>query len=316
MMEYRKFNNIEEKVSAMALGTWVFGGGKWWGNQKDSDSMAVMQKAIDEGINLFDTAPFYGNGRSEQLVGKFISSKKLRKKIVLATKLGLDPESPTFHNLKRDRMLREMDESLRRLATDYIDIYQIHFPDSDVPIKDSAKVMRDFYGQGLIKAVGVSNYSVEQMKEFMEYCPLHSLQPRYNMFSREIEKEILPFCIEKGISTLGYSPLHGGILTGKFFQLSAVIPDDMRRKRMKDLVEPAYSVNKKIFSEIEKVASDSGLTPAQFVLNWTMNRPGITCILAGARTAEQLEDDLGACGVNISKDNIEKTDRLLDNRIK
>ena len=196
-MKYRKFSGLDKEVSVLGLGTWAFGGDEWWGHQKESDSICVLERAVELGINLIDTAPAYGWGRSEKVVGKFLKKTGARKKIILATKLGLDKKSPTYKNLRPERMKEEIEQSFERLGVDFIDIYQIHWPDPDVPISESAPVMKEFLDRGLIGAIGVSNYDVSQMKEFMKYSPLHSLQPPYNMFKREIEKDILPFCIEK-----------------------------------------------------------------------------------------------------------------------
>jgi len=311
-MIYRKFTNLTEETSALALGTWVFGGGKWWGNQNDDVSRAVMEAAFSGGVNLFDTAPFYGIGRAEKLIGKFIDANKIRKKIVISTKLGLDPDAPGFHNLKRDRMKKELEESLTRLGTDYIDIYHIHWPDPNVPLKESAKTMREFYESGVIRAVGVSNYSVSEMKEFLDVCPLHSLQSPYSMFNRSVEKDILPFCVKNNISFMAYSPLHGGMLTGKFFKKGFIRPSDLRRKNMKDFGEPYYSAEKEAFREIEKLAAECGITPSAFALAWAMSGKGVNCVLAGARTPEQLAENLTAAEAIPDKAVLLQADKILN----
>ena len=182
-MEYRRISKVNIEISVLGLGTWAFGGDAWWGPQKDVDSLSVLEKAINEGINLIDTAPVYGKGHSEELIGKFLKKKRLRDKVIIATKLGLSwKNGRIYRDLSRKRMLEEIDESRRRLQTDYIDIYQVHWPDPNTPIAETATVMYEFYKKGLIRAIGVSNYSVEQMQEFMKYSPLHTLQPPYNMF--------------------------------------------------------------------------------------------------------------------------------------
>jgi len=313
-VEYRSIKNLDKKVSVLGLGTWVFGGDSWWGKQDDSVSFAVLERAREKGINFIDTAPFYGRGHSEDVVGKFIKDGGLRKEIILATKLGLDWSKKGFFNLQRDSMLREMDVSLKRLRTDYIDLYQIHWPDPNTPIGESAATMRGFYEQGLIKAVGVSNYSLPQIKEFMKNCPLHCIQPPYNMFKRGIEKEILPFCIKHGISVVTYSPLHGGVLTGKFFAPGAEIPKDLRRKNIADLKEPLFSVNKKILAEIKKIAGKYEGPLSRFVLRWTIQRKGITSVLLGARTVEQFTENAGAAEGDISEEDIKILDGILEKR--
>jgi len=314
-MEYRKFRNLPMEVSVLGLGTWAFGGDLWWGKQDDGVSRAVMERAFEEGINFIDTAPFYGRGHSEEVVGKFIKGHA-REEIILATKLGLDWTVKGFLNLKREKMLREIEESLKRLQVDYIDLYQIHWPDPAVPAKESARTMKEFYDGGLIKAVGVSNYSLSQTEEFMRYCPLHCLQPPYNMFQREIEKEILPFCVKNDISVITYSPLHGGVLTGKFFFDGAAVPKDMRRKNIEDLKEPLFSANKKILAEIKEIAAKYNKPLSRFVLRWSLQREGVTSVLTGARTVKQIEENAGASGWSVSEEDVKRVEGLLLKREK
>ena len=313
-MEYREINNLN--LSVLSLGTWAFGGDKWWGKQSDEDSRQVLESAVSRGMTTIDTAPVYGRGRSELVIGAFIKKKKLRGKVILATKLGLSWQGPKIlHNLGKKRMIEEFDESRKRLQTDYFDIYQVHWPDPDTPIRETAQVMYDFYQKGLIKAVGVSNYSLEQMTEFMKYCPLHTLQPQYSMFERTIEKEIIPFCIKNNIATLAYAPLYAGILTGKFFFDNVKIPDDTNRQmKRKDLEEPHFSINKQTLSELKTIASKYKKDLAQLVINWNFNQKGITTTIVGTRKISQLEDNLGSVGWKISLQDMQAINQILEQR--
>ncbi|MFH1504177.1 MAG: aldo/keto reductase [Candidatus Omnitrophota bacterium] len=306
-MEYKIISNTDLKVSVITLGTWAFGGDVWWGAQQDKDSMEALDAAIEKGITTIDTAPVYGRGRSERVIGVFIKKRKLREKVVLATKLGLSWEGPKIlHNLSKKRMLDELDESRQRLQTDYFDIYQVHWPDPNTSIGETAEVMCSLYEKGIIKAVGVSNYSAARMKEFMKYSPLHSLQPPYNMFKRSIEKDIVPFCLENNISILSYIPLQSGILTGKFFFDDVEVPDDLCRRNHKDLKQPYFSVNKQALTKIKEIADKYKKTLTQLVLNWTYSQQGITSIITGARNLKQLEENIDAVGWKInSEDNME-----------
>lgn len=315
-MEYRKLGGSSLEVSAICLGTWAFGGGKWWGKQEDKDSVETLDLAVSKGVTTIDTAPVYGWGRSERVIGAFIKKRKKREKVVLATKLGLSQQGPQIlYNLKKQRMLQELDESRQRLQTDYFDLYQVHWPDPDTSIGEVAEVMHSFYQNGLIKAVGVSNYSVEQMQEFVKYCPLHSCQPQYSMFVRDIENDIVPFCLDKKIAVITYAPLYSGILTGKFFFGDAKIPDDINRNmKRKDLEEPRLSINKEALTKLRKIASFYGRTLAQLVINWNFNQKGITSAIVGARKISQLEDNLGSVGWKISKEDMEKIDNILKER--
>jgi len=316
-MEYRKLGSSSLEVSAICLGTWAFGGGKWWGHQEDKDSLAVLEEALARGVNFIDTAPVYGWGRCERVIGAFIKKRKVREKIVLATKLGLSRQWPRIiHNLKKQRVLEEFDESRRRLQTDYFDLYQVHWPDPDTPIGETAEVMHSLYKKGAIKAVGVSNYSVEQMQEFMKYSPLHCCQPQYSMFVRDIENDTVPFCLDKKIAIITYAPLYSGLLTGKFFLDDRKIPNDINRKmKRQDLEEPRFSINKEALTELRKIASSCGRTLTQLVINWNFNQKGITSAIVGTRKASQLEDNLGSVGWKISEGDLKTIEGILSERL-
>ena len=314
-MEQRTVSKLGIHVSAMGLGTWVFGGGIWWGPQEDADSVSVLERALASGVNLIDTAPVYGRGRSETLIGAFLEKRGLRERVILATKLGLSWEGRRiYHDLKKKKMMAEIDESRKRLRTDYIDIYQVHWPDPNTPMEKIAEVMYDFYKKGIIRCIGVSNYSVEQMEVFMKYAPLHTLQPPYNMFDRTIESEIVPFCLNHNISLLTYVPLYSGILTGKFFAKGSVVPDDLCRRNKKDLKEPFYSINREIISELGEIAACYERTLTQLVLNWTYNREGVTSVLCGARNAKQFDENIGCSDFRISSDDLDRIENILKER--
>ena len=315
-MVYRKIENIDKLISPLCLGTWAFGGDVWWGRQEDKDSVSVLDKTIEAGINIIDTAPVYGRGRSERVIGAYIRKKNVRNKIILATKLGLSWQgAKILHNLTKKRMLEEVDESRKRLRVDYFDLYQVHWPDPDTPVRETAEVMYDLYKSGVTKAVGVSNYSVIQMREFIKYCPLHCLQPQYSMFVRAIEEEIVPFCIKNNIAVISYAPLYSGILTGKFFFDGVDIPDDTNRKlKKKDLEEPLFSINKKTLSRLKEIAASYGKTLTQLVINWNFNQPGITSAIVGTRNALQLKENTGSMGWSLSAKDTRKITNILQER--
>lgn len=189
-------------VSRVTLGTWAIGG--WmWGGTDEAQSIATIRAALEHGIKVVDTAPVYGFGRSEEIVGKAIAEGRLRSRVLLATKVGLEwRDGKVFRNASRERIMREIDESLRRLRTDHIDIHQMHWPDPLVAIEETAEAMHALFKQGKIGAIGVSNFSVEQMERFRRVAPLHVLQPPYNLFERDIEADILPYCRKHQIATL------------------------------------------------------------------------------------------------------------------
>jgi aryl-alcohol dehydrogenase-like predicted oxidoreductase len=317
-MQYRKLSNTGIDVSVVALGTWSFGNDKWWGHQDDTKSYDALSAAVDGGVNVIDTAPVYGRGKSEEVVGKFITDNHLREKIIIATKLGLDWDKngpKIFHDLKPERMRQEFDDSRKRLRTDYFDLYQVHWPDKNVPIAQTAEIMHEWHEKKLIRAVGVSNYSIEQMQEFMRYCPLHSLQPQYSMFCRDIECDIVDFCEKNNIAILPYAPLFSGILTGKFYFNNVPVPNDINRTyKAVHFKEPLCSINKEFLGCLRDMAAKYGKSLGQLVLNWTMNQKGVTSILVGSRNSKQVLDNVGCCDWEISKIDIDTIAQLLGKR--
>src|ERR1700692_3016645 len=217
------------QVSRVALGTWAMGGWMWGGTDTD-ESIATIRRALDQGINLIDTAPAYGFGESEEIVGKALEGANLRSQAVIATKVGLEwRDGKVYRNATRKRIMQEIDQSLRRLRTDYIDIYQVHWPDPLVPIEETAAAMRTLYQQGKIRAIGVSNFSVAQMETFRRVAPLHVLQSPYNLFERAIEAQILPYCRANNIASLGYGALCRGLLSARMRADAIFEADDLRR---------------------------------------------------------------------------------------
>src|SRR5713101_4308842 len=228
-MELADIPGTSLKMSPVAIGTWAIGG--WmWGGTDEAESIATIRAAVEHGIDVIDTAPAYGFGRSEEIVGKAIAESDLRSRVLIATKTGLEwAGGKVFRNASRARILQEAEDSLRRLRTDHIDIYQVHWPDPLVPIEETAEAMRTLYDQGKIRAIGVSNFSVAQMERFRRVAPLHVLQPPYNLFERAIEAEILPYCRANNIATLGYGALCRGLLSGRMRADTAFEGDDLRR---------------------------------------------------------------------------------------
>src|SRR5438270_10251649 len=214
-MEHAVIPGTPLQVSRITLGTWAIGG--WmWGGTDEAESIATIRAAFEHGINIVDTAPVYGFGRSEEIVGKAIAEGRLRSDVMIATKAGLQWEDGKVScNASRARIMAEVEDSLRRLRTDYIDIYQVHWPDPLVTIEETAEAMNALFEQGKIRAIGVSNFSVLQMERFRRVAPLHVLQPPYNLFERGIERSLLPYCQKNKIATLGSGALCRGLLSGR-----------------------------------------------------------------------------------------------------
>ncbi len=203
-------------VSKVCLGTWAIGG--WmWGGSEEKESVRTVRAALDRGVNFIDTAPVYGFGRSEEIVGKALKGHVARDRVVVATKVGLewDEKEKIFRNSTRGRIFKEVEDSLRRLQTDYIDLYQVHWPDPLAPIEETARAMSELLEAGRIRAVGVSNYSPQQMDAFRKVAPLHTVQPPYNLFERQIEEDVLPYAKRHGIAVLAYGAICRGLLSGR-----------------------------------------------------------------------------------------------------
>jgi aryl-alcohol dehydrogenase-like predicted oxidoreductase len=275
-------------VSRVAIGTWAIGG--WmWGGTDETESISTIRAALDHGINVIDTAPVYGFGRSEEIVGKAIAEGRLRGRVVVATKVGLEwKDGSVFRNASRGRIIREVEDSLRRLRTDYIDIYQVHWPDPLVPIEETAAAMQMLFKQGKIRAIGVSNFSLEQMQRFRSVAPLHVLQSPYNLFEREIEAELLPYCRENNIATFGYGALCRGLLSGRMRPATSFSGDDLRRTDPK-FQQPRFAQYLSAVQRLDQLAQERfGQRVIQLAVRWMLDQ-GITTALWGARHPGQLE---------------------------
>jgi aryl-alcohol dehydrogenase-like predicted oxidoreductase len=301
-------------VSRVALGTWAMGG--WmWGGTDERESVATIQAALDQGINLIDTAPAYGFGVSEETVGRAVASGGLRSRAVIATKVGLEwRDGKVYRNATRDRIMQEVDQSLRRLRTDYIDIYQVHWPDPLVPIEETAEAMLTLHDQGKIRAIGVSNFSVEQMERFRKIAPLHVLQPPYNLFERAIESEILPYCRANDIATFGYGALCRGLLSGRMRPETTFEGDDLRRLDPK-FRPPRFAQYLNAVRQLDGLAQDRFLRRViHLAVRWMLDQ-GISVALWGGRRPDQLSPTLGVAGWSLDAASRAKIDRILSDTI-
>ena len=281
------------KVSRIALGTWAMGG--WmWGGTDQRESIATIHSALHQGINLIDTAPAYGFGVAEEIVGAALAG--IRTEAVIATKAGLEwRAAKVFRNASRARILQEVDDSLRRLRTDYIDIYQVHWPDPLVPVEETAEAMRSLYQQGKIRAIGVSNFSLAQMEEFRQVAPLHVLQSPYNLFERDIEGPILHYCRVNSIATLGYGALCRGLLSGRMRPATAFAGDDLRHIDPK-FQPPRLAQYLEAVAQLDKFAQRRFQRHViQLAVRWVLDQ-GVSVALWGGRHPDQLEAALGVAG--------------------
>ena len=276
------------RVSRIAIGTWAIGG--WmWGGTDEAESISTIRAALEHGINVVDTAPVYGFGRSEEIVGKAIAEGGQRSRVTIATKAGIErQDGKIFRNASRNRIMREIEDSLRRLQTDHIDIYQVHWPDPLVAIEETAEAMHTLYKGGKIRAIGVSNFSIDQMEQFRRVAPIHVLQPPYNLFEREIETEILPYCHKNKIATFGYGALCRGLLSGRMRPETVFDGDDLRRADPK-FRQPGFGQYLAAVQRLDRFAQERfGKRVIHLAVRWMLDQ-GITTALWGARHAAQLQ---------------------------
>jgi aryl-alcohol dehydrogenase-like predicted oxidoreductase len=298
------------KVSRVAIGTWAIGG--WmWGGTDEAESIATIRAAVEHGINVIDTAPVYGFGRSEEIVGKAIAEGHLRSNVIIATKTGLEWQGDRVsRNASRARIMREIDDSLRRLQTDYIDVYQVHWPDPVVAIEETADAMLTLFNQGKIRAIGVSNFSVDQMKRFRRIASLHVLQPPYNLFERGIEADLLPYCRENNIAMFGYGALCRGLLSGRMRTDTVFSGDDLRRTDPK-FVKPRFGQYLAAVQKLDQFAQQRfGKRIIHLAIRWMLDQ-GVTTALWGARHPDQLRPVNEVTGWRLDASTLSGIDRIL-----
>ncbi len=315
-MEFTKISGTELTVSRIGLGTWAIGG--WmWGGSDEADSIAAIHAAIDHEINLIDTAPVYGFGRSEEIVGKALAPNGLRNRVVIATKAGLDwSNGHPFRNASRERIFAEVEASLKRLGTDYIDIYQVHWPDPFTPIEECAEAMLSLVKQGKIRAIGVSNFSRLQMREFRQVFRIHTVQPPYNLFERESEEEVLPYCFWHGIAVLAYGPLCRGLLSGRM-KLGTTFSGDDQRLIDPKFQPPPYGQYLRAVAELDRFARENyGKRVIHLALRWVLDQPGVSAALWGARRPSQLEPLSQVMGWTLGNDAMREIDRIVRATVK
>ena len=274
-------------------------------------SVSTIQASLEHGINTIDTAPVYGFGRAEEIVGKAIAESRSRSRVLIATKAGLDWDGGrVFRNASRARILREIEESLRRLRTDYIDIYQVHWPDPLVAIEETAQAMHTLFRQEKIRAIGVSNFSVAQMEQFRRVAPLHVSQPPYNLFERGIEVELLPYCRKSNIAMLGYGALCRGLLSGRMDPSTVFDGDDLRRNDPK-FVNPRFAHYLAAVETLDRLAKERfGKRVIHLAVRWMLDQ-GITTALWGARHPHQLRPVAEVSGWQLDAATKAEIDRIL-----
>ena len=317
MLEYINIKGTDLISSRIALGTWAIGG--WmWGGTDEKESIRTIHAAFDQGVNLIDTAPVYGFGRSEEIVGEALRQRGRRESIILATKVGLDWSNGKIErNSSRQRILHELEDTLRRLQTDYVDIYQVHWPDPLVPVEETAATLRELYEQGKIRAIGVSNYAPEEMARFRAVAPLHTIQPPYNLFEREIERDVLPFGLDRGVTTLTYGALCRGLLSGAMHADRKFSSDDMRKTSDPKFQQVHFAEYLDAASKLDDYAREHfGKRVIHLAVRWLLDQPGVGIGLWGARRPEQLAPINEVSGWSLTRDDFAAIDAILCENIR
>jgi len=307
-MKRRRLGQSSLEVPRIVFGAWAIGG--WnWGGSDDEAAVRAMQTAIDLGMNAIDTAPVYGFGRSERVVGRAIQGR--RAEVLVMTKVGLrwdgdvgdfyfqaqDEQGRTLdvrRNLRPESVQQEVRQSLERLGTDYIDLIQLHWPDPQTPVRETLGALLQLRTAGLVREIGVSNFPprlLDEARDAMGDIELASTQPKYSLVAREIEADVLPYCRKHDLGAIVYSPLEQGLLTGRVDAARTFAPDDGRAKRWTFTSENRARVNDVLQRVVEPIAAHRGATIAQIVLAWTVGQPGVTSAIAGARTSEQVREN-------------------------
>jgi aryl-alcohol dehydrogenase-like predicted oxidoreductase len=300
----------------IALGTWAIGG--WmWGGSDDQESIRTILSALDRGITIIDTAPVYGFGHSEEIVGQALAESGRRRNVVIATKVGLDwRDGKPFRNGSKARIKKEIDDSLRRLRTDVIDIYQVHWPDLNTPIEETAQALAELHRAGKIRAIGVSNFSPAQMDAFRAAAPLHTAQPPHNLFEREAEKDVLPYCRDKNIATLAYGSLCRGLLAGAMKADAIFTGDDLRRNDPK-FRAPRFQQYLGAVERLDKFARDNyGKRVLHLAVRWVLDQQPLSIALWGARRPEQLDPVSEVMGWKLDADALNEIDRIVSNCVR
>ena len=306
MSELRKLGNSDLEITPIGVGAWAIGGGGWqfsWGNQDDKDSVSAIRAAVDAGINWIDTAAVYGLGHSEEIVGEAV--KKLSKKPYIFTKCERrwDGERKIYPSLKADSVRKECEDSLRRLQVDKIDLYQVHWPEPEQDIEEGWTEMARLQEEGKVRWIGVSNFSVEQLKRAQKIAPITSLQPPYSLLVRKAEPEILPFAKQNNIGVIVYSPMRAGLLSGKMTKerVTGLEKDDWRT-RDKDFQEPQLSKNLELAELLRKIGHRHGRTAGEVAIAWTLHNPAVTAAIVGLRRADQVQGTIGALDFRLSEE--------------
>lgn len=312
-MNFKTLGNSDMQLSPIGFGAWAIGGNGWsfgWGAQDDNDSVDAIVRALDLGVNWIDTAAVYGLGHSEEVVAKALKISTHKPWVFTKSTMVWDEQGNITNSMKQIK--RECEDSLRRLKLDVIDLYQIHWPKPDEEVEEGWEAMAELQREGKVRWIGVSNFSVDQIKRAQKIAPVTSNQPPYSMLRRDVEKEILPFCLENNIGVINYAPMLSGMLTGKMSkERVAQMPDDDFRKRGAAYQEPQLSKNLAVADKLKEIGAKHGVTAGVIAIAWTLKNPAITAAIVGGRNSKQVEETSAALDFVLSDDDFQQINDFL-----
>ncbi len=309
-MHTRQFGKTDMQITPIGLGAWAIGGG--WGAQDDEAAIKAIQRAMELGVNWIDTAAIYGQGHSEEIVGRAIKEQSWKPYIFTKCSLVWDNHGEVSNSLKAASIRREVEASLKRLSIDVIDLYQIHWPNPAEDIEEGWSTLAQLKQEGKVRAIGVSNFNVEQMRRAQKIAPIDSLQPPYSLINRDAEREILPFCQEHNIATVAYSPMASGLLTGQMNKerIENLPPNDWR-KNNPEYQEPRLSRNLKLAGVLTDIGFVHNVTAGVVAVAWTLQNPAVTGAIVGSRRPEQIEDLVIAAEFRLTDTEKEQIEKFL-----
>ena len=314
MMQTRRLGKTDLFITPLGFGSWAVGGGGWqfgWGSQDDRESIAAINRALDRGINWIDTAAVYGLGHSEEIVAQAVKGRAERPYIFTKCSMVWDQEGNIGHSLKSDSIRREVEDSLRRLQIETIDLYQIHWPNPVADIEEGWSTLSDLKREGKVRYIGVSNFNVEQLQRAMAIAQVDSLQPPYSLIHPEVEDKILPFCEKNGIGVVVYSPMMSGLLSGRMTrERVSNFPDDDWRRNNPEFQEPRLYRNLWLAELLKNIGRHEGLSAGEIAIAWTLRLSAVTGAIVGGRSPEQVDGIVGAADFRLSEDEIDGIERF------
>ena len=310
----RQLGNTDMHITPVGFGAWALGGGDWvysWGPQDDKESIAAIHHSLDLGINWIDTAAGYGLGHSEEVVGQTLAGMSERPYVFTKCSLVWNEKGEFTPSLKRDSIRRECEDSLRRLKMDCVDLYQIHWPNPDVEIEEGWATLAELQKEGKTRWIGVSNFSVDQMKRSQAIAPINTLQPPYSLIRPEVESEILPFCEKNNIGVIVYSPMYSGLLTGKMTaeRIKNMPPDDWRQ-RDPEFLSPKLEKNLEIVAALSEIGKRHGVEPGVVAIAWTLRLSAVTAAIVGVRRPSQVDGIYPSINFRLSTQEIDRLNQV------